>query len=137
MNKRLLKTQKAILFGSGALLIAVGAFILVSPHAFFSANNIDLGANISLLNELKAPAALLLLAGVYIIAGVFVRRFFNAATWLAALIYLSYAASRFLSMAVDGLPAEGLVQAAVLEGIVGLLCLAMVAPRREPKTELA
>ena len=137
MNKRLLKTQKAILFISGALLIAVGAFILVSPDAFFSANNIDLGVNISLLNELKAPAALLLVAGVYIIVGVFVRRLTDAATWLSALIYLSYAASRFLSMAVDGMPAEGLVQAAVLEGIVGLLCLAMVAAQREPKTELA
>jgi hypothetical protein len=51
---------------------------------------------------------------------------------LAALIYLSYALTRGLSMALDGAPAAGLVQAAALEGLVGAACLAVIAVRLAP-----
>ncbi len=134
MNETLLKTQRALLFIAGAILVAVGVFILVSPHAFFASNDIYPGENVSLLNELKAPAVLLLGAGAFVVAGGFRRSLSDPATWLAALVYLSYAASRALSMGVDGMPAEGLVQAAVLEGALGLLCLAIMAVRRDPDT---
>ena len=137
MNRRLLRTQKATLLVAGGVLVAVGALILVSPQAFFAANNIDTGASTSLLNELKAPAAMLMAAGVFGIIGVFIPRLADTATWLAALIYLSYAASRLLSMTTDGLPAAGLIQAAILEGVLGLLCLAITVLRREPKANIA
>ena len=58
------------------------------------------------------------------LGAIFVRGMAETALWLATLVYLSYAGSRFLSMAFDGVPATGLVQAAVLEGSVGLACLA-------------
>ena len=86
----------------------------------------------SLLNELKAPAGLLLAAGLFMIGAIFVRGQADTALWLAALIYLSYAGSRFVSMAFDGAPAAGLVQAAALEGVVGVACLAVLVMRRIP-----
>ena len=55
---------------------------------------------------------------------------FAGPTALAAMIYLSYAGSRFVSMLLDGMPAEGLVQAAVLEAVIGLACLAFLLPQR-------
>ena len=136
MKTKLAKTQKAILLVAGALLIPVGTFILAAPVEFYASNDIELGANPSLLSELKAPAGLLLASGVFMIGAVFVRGMTDTATWLAALIYLSYAASRFLSMAFDGVPAPGLVQAAALEGIVGLACLAVLMVRRDPAGKL-
>ncbi len=130
MKTRLAKTQTALLLVAGILLILVSGFILASPAEFYAANRIELGANVNLINELKAPAGLLLAAGLFMIGAIFVRSQADTALWLASLIYLSYAGSRFLSMAFDGLPAAGLVQAAALEGAVGLACLVVLAMRR-------
>ena len=61
----------------------------------------------------------------------------DSAMLLATLIYLSYAASHFASMVFDGVPATGLVQAATLETIVGLTCLAVLLIRRVPAGKVA
>ena len=137
MKTKLVKTQQALLLVAGALLILVSIFILASPADFYASNSIELGANVSLLNELKAPAGLLLAAGLFMIGAIFVRSHADTALWLAALIYLSYAGSRFVSMAFDGVPATGLVQAAALEGIVGVACLAVLMIRRIPARRVA
>ncbi|MGQ7848091.1 DUF4345 domain-containing protein [Granulosicoccus sp. 3-233] len=126
MNSRFAKTRIVMLLLSGSLLVLVGASILVSPVAFFAHNRIELGANISLLNELKAPAGLLLVAGLFMIATVFRRSQADVALRLAALIYLSYALTRGLSLMIDGMPASGLVQAMALEGAIGLSCMLLV-----------
>lgn len=130
MKTKLAKVQIALLLVSGTLLILIGTFIIVSPIYFYGSNNIDLGANVSLLNELKAPAGLLLAAGFYIISAIFVRSKTDTALRLAALIYLSYAVSRFVSMAFDGVPASGLVMATALEAIIGLTCLLVLLVSR-------
>jgi hypothetical protein len=132
MNNRLMKTGKALLLVAGSLLLLIGGFILGAPIEFYASNGIELGTDPSLRNELKAPAGLLLVAGIAMIVAVFVRGQADAALWLAALIYLSYAGSRVASMALDGMPAAGLVQAAALEAILGLACLAVAVMRRWP-----
>ena len=137
MNNRLMRTGKTLLLVAGSLLILVGGFILGAPTEFYASNGIELGADPSLRNELKAPAGLLLVAGVAMIVAVFVRGQADAALWLAALIYLSYAGARVASMALDGMPAAGLVQAAALEGIVGAACLAVLMIRRIPARRAA
>ena len=137
MKTKLEKIRTALLLVAGVLLILIGTFIIASPADFYASNNIELGTNVSLLNELKAPAGMLLTAGLFMLAAIFVRGIADTATSLAALIYLSYAGSRFVSMAFDGVPATGLVQAAALEGIVGLACLAVVMIRRMPAVRVA
>lgn len=130
MKTKLAKTQKLVLFVAGALLILIGTLINSSPADFYAANSIDIGSNINLLNELKAPAGFLITAGLFIIGAIFVRRLADSAISLAALIYLSYATSRFASMVFDGVPTEGLVQAALLEAVVGAACLAVLLLRQ-------
>ncbi len=137
MRMKLAKTQKLLLFVAGALLILIGASISASPIDFYASNGIDLGSNVSLLNELKAPSGFLLVAGLFVFGAIFVQRLADSAMLLAALIYLSYAASRFASMVFDGVPAEGLVQAAVLEAAVGLACLAVQLIRWVPVRKVA
>ena len=73
MKNRLATTQKALLLVAGALLILVSTFILASPADFYASNSIELGANVNLLNELKAPAGLLLAAGLFMIGAIFMR----------------------------------------------------------------
>lgn len=123
MKTKLPKIQSAILIVSGAMLILIGISIIVSPADFFAANNINAGASISLLNELKAPAGLLLAAGIFMISAIFMKGKRDIALWLAALIYLSYAVSRSVSMAVDGVPSSGLILATAIEAFIGLACL--------------
>ena len=137
MKMKLAKTQKLLLFVAGALLILIGTFISASPIDFYASNSIDLGSNVSLLNELKAPAGFLLVAGLFIIGAIFVQHLADSAMLFATLIYLSYAASRFASMVFDGVPAAGLVQAAALETVVGLACLAVLLIRRVPARKIA
>jgi len=136
MKTKLAKTQMVLLLVSGALLILVGASILVSPADFYGSNNIELGANVSLLNELKAPAGLLLVAGMFMIIAIFVRSKGDVALRLAALIYLSYALTRSLSMMFDGLPASGLILATALEATIGLTCLLVLFIGRQPLKEV-
>ncbi len=133
----LARTSRALLLASGALLIVIATAILATPAEFYAMNQITLGTDASLRNELKAPAVLLLVAGVFMVAAVFLRGMIDAALGMAALIYLCWATSRSLSMVVDGLPAEGLVQAAVLEGVFGLACLVVLAARRAAPREVA
>ena len=137
MKNFLVKTRPLLLLVAGALLILVASLILVAPVDFYAANDIELGADPSLLNELKAPAGFLLAAGLFIASAAFARRLADAATLLAAMIYLSYAGSRFASMLLDGMPADGLLQAALLEAVVGLACLALLATDRLPAVGIA
>ncbi|MGB0722577.1 MAG: DUF4345 domain-containing protein [Gammaproteobacteria bacterium] len=127
MHSKQTMAQQALLLLAGGLLMAVGGSIHLAPATFYAANGIEPTASISLLNELKAPAGFLLAAGSILILAVFRPALREAATLLAALIYLSYALSRGLSMWMDGMPTEGLMQAAALEGLVGLACLGMWA----------
>jgi len=130
MKAKFARTGKAVLFVAGTLLVVVGVFIIFAPAGFYAANGIEVGTGASLMNELKAPAGLLLAAGLFMLGAVFVRRHADTALSLAALIYLSYAVSRAASIALDGVPAPGLVQAAVLEGIIGMACVAVLMLRR-------
>ena len=132
MKMKLAKTRTALLLVAGGLLILIGILILAAPADFYAANDIELGADVSLVNELKAPAGLLLAAGLFMLAAIVVQSQADTALWLAALIYLSYAGARLASMAFDGLPAAGLVHAAAIEGSVGLACLAVLLIRRLP-----
>lgn len=137
MNKTLTTLQTLLLLLAGSLLVLIAMFILASPAGFYAANQIDIGASISLLNELKAPAGFLLASGTIMLIAVFRRQWAANALALGALIYLSYALSRIASMATDGLPAPGLVQAAGLEGVAGLACLGLLLINRASATGAA
>jgi hypothetical protein len=119
-NSKMLKT---ILIISGLIASGVGAAILFSPVAFYASYGIEPGGNISLLNEIRAPGGALLASGILIMSGAFVDKLAFTALMVSTLLYLSYGLARVMSIAIDGMPAEGLVQAAVLEIVIGLACI--------------
>lgn len=136
MKSILVNMQLALLLISGILLLVIGALIIVTPGEFYGSYNIDLAGNVNLLNELKAPAGLLLAAGIYILSAALIRNRRKIALVLAALIFLSYAASRALSMAIDGVPASSLIMATVLEAVIGLGCLWFLMSAKAPIKQL-
>lgn len=117
------KTHKVILLISGLIGVGIGSMILLSPVAFYAASGIELSGNISLLSDIRAAGGVLLVAGIFIISGAFIPKLTYTATVIAALIYLSYGASRILAISLDGLPAQELLIATVLEITMGLLCV--------------
>jgi len=131
------KVLKVVLFVSGLIAAGIGGAILVMPAAFYASNGIDLGGNVSLLNEIRASGGALLAAGILIISGCFVASLTFTAVVVASLLYLAYGLSRILSFGIDGMPSEGLVQAATLEIVIGVVCVCVFAKYREKQTESA
>jgi hypothetical protein len=117
------KVLKTILIISGLIATGIGGAILFTPVAFQASAGIDLGGNISLLSEIRRLGGALLASGILIMLGAFVAKLTFTSTVISIMIYLSYGISRILSMAIDGMPAEVLVMATVVEIIIGLVSL--------------
>ena len=114
---------RGLLLASGLIAAGIAAMILFATDAFYGGYGIDISDNVSLANELKAPAGALLLAGLLMMAGAFRSEFTILSLATATAVYLSYGLSRALSMAMDGVPHVGVVSAAVVEIAIGLTCI--------------
>jgi hypothetical protein len=125
------KVLKTILFFSGLLLTVVGAAILFAPVASSARNGIELGSNISLLNDVRASGGVVLGSGVLILLGAFMARLTFTSTVVSIVIYLSYGISRILSIVMDGMPVEGLVRATIVEILIGLVGVFALIKYRE------
>jgi hypothetical protein len=116
-------TARLVLFGSGLVAVAIAVTILFAPAAFYAGYGIEVIGNATLVNELKAPAGALLVAGLVMFAGVFRCELAVVSLTTAAVVYLSYGLSRVTSIAIDGVPHSGMVNAAGLELAIGAICL--------------
>ncbi len=114
---------KSLLLTSGLLAAGIATTIIFAPDAFYAGYGIDASSNVSLANELKASAGMLLIAGLLMLAGVVRTELIVASLGIATVTFLSYGLSRLLSMAIDGVPHSGLVSAAVLEIAIGGISL--------------
>lgn len=120
------KALKTILIISGLIASAIGAAILFTPVAFYATYDIELGGNLSLLNEIRASGGALLASGILIISGAFVEKLAFTAIVVSTLLYLSYGLSRIISIAIDGMPEAGITQAALFEILTGLACVVVL-----------
>jgi hypothetical protein len=114
---------KVLLIISGSIGIWVGYSLLFSTVAFEATAGINLGKDINLLSELRAPSGLLLVGGILIILGAFYSKLTFTSILLSCLIYLSYGFSRLVSIIFDGFPSESLQIALIAEFLVGLISL--------------
>lgn len=114
---------RLVLAFSGLVAVAIAATILAAPQAFYGSYGIEVVGNATLVNELKAPAGTLLIAGLLMFAGVFRASFAVVSLATATAVYLSYGLSRVLSIVVDGIPHSGIVSAAGIEIVIGVICL--------------
>ena len=131
MNLRGLVARRLVLLIAGIVAIGIAATILFAPEGFYAAYGIELAGNTNLTNELKAPAGVLLVAGLLMLAGVFRAQLTNVSLTAATAIYLPYGLSRLLSFALDGIPNSALVSAAIFEIAVGAVCLLALIPVRD------
>lgn len=128
------QTARLVLFGSGLVAVAIAVTILFAPAAFYAGYGIDITGDATLANELKAPAGTLLVAGLVMFAGAFRWDFAAVSLTTAAVVYLSYGLARVTSIAIDGLPHSGMVNAAGVELVIGAICLLTLLQVRQINT---
>jgi hypothetical protein len=116
-------STKLILFVAGTLLILIGGGMILTQVDYYSLAGIQIGNNANLLNAISIPAGFLLAAGVNVIACIFVCGLFFAGTLLVAILYLSYAVWSMVSVPVEGMLKDVLIEIALLELAIGLICL--------------
>ncbi len=115
------KALKTLLFFSGLIATGIGAVTLFAPVEGFGKLGIDLGGQINLLSFIRAAGgAFVATSGIVIILGVFVPKLTFTSTMIATLMFLSFGIARIFSVAIDGMPADVIVAAIVLEMIIGL-----------------
>lgn len=110
----------------GIVLAGIGLSITLSPSGFYASSGIALGGDASLISELRAPAGMLVVAGLIILTSLWITHLRPYAWFLAALIYLSYGIARVVGFGIDGMPHASIVSAAVIEIILGMISLAML-----------
>lgn len=106
---------RLILAFSGVLLLVIGGALLTAPQQFLATSGVEIAADPSLLSELKAPGALLIIAGLVLLTGSIQVRFANFALTTGVLVFGGYGLARLLSMLVDGLPSHSLIIATAIE----------------------
>lgn len=131
--------QKTALVVSGLTAVAIGSAILLLPRAFYGSYGITLGADPSLMSEIRAPGGALAMIGFLILAGLVRKRFAQASLTLGAGLYLAWGTSRIVSLGLDGVPDSGLIWATVLELAIGTACLLALRKRHlaTPETNAA
>lgn len=120
--------ESLALLASGLPALGIGVAIAVAPRAFYAGYGVALGADPSLLSELRASGAALAVLGAAILAGLALPAMARAVLALGAAVFLAYAAGRIIGLALDGPPSPGLIEALAIETAIGALCL--VARRR-------
>ena len=114
------------LFIAGLLLLVIGGTILLAPHAFHAGNGIVLGHDPNLLSEIRAPGGLLVGSAVFILIGALRPDRQSLAVMLTVLVYGSFGLARLIGLALDGMPATGIVAATVIELVVAAIGLLML-----------
>ena len=64
MNSTSLYVTRGLLLAAGLLATGIAATILAAPDPFYAGYGIDISSNVSLANELKAPAGALVSAAM-------------------------------------------------------------------------
>lgn len=133
---RLSLVARVVLILAGVVASGVGTTILLFPLDFY-ADVLPLDAAApSLLSDLRAAGALVLVSGLIALLGAVLARFSVVAAWSSSCLYLSYGAARLLGWLLDGPPARTWMWAGAVELALGLACAWVLSTvlRRESTT---
>lgn len=117
---------KILLCLGGLAGLFIGVSILLFPMPFYASTGIDLSRSVSMLSELRAIGATFVSCGVLVVIGAFRPKLTYFATLLAAMLYLSCAAGRLVSLGLDGMPSTPLLWVMSVEWLLGLFYAACI-----------
>ncbi len=116
--------QRVALSLAGLIVVAVGGFITLEPHIFYSSYGISLGNNPDLLSEIRGPGANLAALGVLILLGLFSDELTKTSIIVAKVVFFAFPIGRLLGTVADGMPSNEILAILGLEIVIGLLLFA-------------
>lgn len=138
-DTNVMRAGTAVLVVAGSVALLIGGALLLAPEWFHSSSDIDLGGDVNLLNEVRAPGAALAAMGALMLAGAADVRLRYSALLAAAVLYLSYGWGRLTAWALDGTPHTTLLGAMAVELVIGASAASVLvsARRRERLASIA
>lgn len=124
---------KIYLIISGLLLTVIGGSTLLMPVKMKATENIDIAGDISALNDVRAFSALLLATALLSLVGAFNKQLKYTSAFIMPLLFIALGVGRLISIVADGIPAEGMVMATVLEFVLGFIGLILFRVNRHNK----
>ncbi|WP_298814253.1 DUF4345 domain-containing protein [uncultured Roseibium sp.] len=125
--------QTKIALSLSALTLGiVGILVVFAPAFLYGLNNIALDPSAAMMSEIRAPGVPILAGCILAIAGLKDDRLVTPALILSAVLLLSYAVGRLISLPMDGIPPASLLAALAIELALGLWCALIVVNVREP-----
>ncbi len=112
---------------AGLTALTIGAGILIDPAEFHATVGIVVADQAGLRNELRAAGGSIFAVGLFVLCSLWLHRMTLTALSVAALIFGSYAAAKFYSFALDGMPNTKFLWVASLELFIAALCVASLA----------
>ncbi len=110
---------------AGLIGFSVGVGQLFFPIAFEASSGILLDTDINLLSEFRSAGGSLVLLGIVIVSGAFIRPLVKYALFLVSVLYLGYGLARVYAFVVDGIPNELFIVVTSAEVIIGFAALLM------------
>ena len=120
---------RIVLALAGLVALLIGATLLLDPQSLYAGSGLVLDGGASQLSEIRAPAGLLVLSGLAVLAGSIWLKWATAALQLTVLVFLGYGVGRVASLALDGMPSDSLVMAMLIEWAIGVLALVLLMVR--------
>ncbi|MAC90318.1 MAG: hypothetical protein CMF73_13465 [Maricaulis sp.] len=120
---------RIVLALAGLVALLIGATLLLDPQSLYAGSGLVLDGGASQLSEIRAPAGLLVLSGLAVLAGSIWLKWATAALQLTVLVFLGYGIGRVASLALDGMPSDSLVMAMLIEWAIGVLALVLLMVR--------
>ena len=119
------KMVTGFLISAGLIGLYVGGSLLFFPAQLQADNGIIL-SNASYFSEARAPGAAIFSATILSLISLFRVHWRRTALIIMALFFLSYGLGRLLSLALDGMPSQGLFYAMIGELIMGVFAIIML-----------
>ena len=116
---------RTVLAASGAILMAIGSWIMAAPTAFLATNEVIVENDAGLMSELTAPSGMLVMVGGFMIFSTIKARLASLGLAAGALVYGSYGFSRLVSQYLHGTRSDSLVVVMYFELAVAALLLAL------------
>lgn len=127
------KILKFVLFLCGGILLFAGAKAMFTPVGFTARNGIDIIGNTSLINDYRSTGGLMIGGAILILLGIFKNSLAYTSALVASIIFTTFTLARVLSITLDGMPAETLIKATIVEGILALFATVAFIKYRETK----
>lgn len=128
---------RAILLGLGLVLLLFGGWRVIDIVGFFAFSGIELGHDVSMLNETRAAGGMVMGSALVVISGAFFPRMAFTSTVLSVVVFLSFGFARLYGIAVDGFPSTNILQGLFTELAMGAIGVFALYRYRDPDTATA